>query len=63
MNRPEIESPAASFAWSTLSIVGLLAGVGVSLVPGLSGIWDIGGGAFERRLRRQTIRPRRGGLR
>ena len=50
MNRPEIESPAASFAWSTLSIVGLLAGVGVSLVPGLSGIWDIGGGAFERRV-------------
>ena len=49
MNRPGVESPALAFGWSMASIALLLIGVGASLVPPLAEVWDVGGGAFERR--------------
>ena len=49
MNRPGLESPSASLRWSVITIVALLAGVAVSVIPSLDRVWDVGGGAFEQR--------------
>lgn len=47
--RPGGESPRATLLWSMVTIAGLCLGVGVSRIPALATVWDIGGGAFERR--------------
>ena len=49
MMRPGGESPRATLLWSMVTIAGLCLGVGVSRIPALATVWDIGGGAFERR--------------
>lgn len=43
------ESPRSMLVWSVVIILGLLAGVGISRVPALVDVWDVAGGAFERR--------------
>ena len=47
--QPGGETPRASVIWSFVTILLLLLGVGTSRLPGAKAVWDVGGGAFERR--------------
>ena len=49
MIRPGGESPRATLLWSMVTIGGLCLGAGASRIPALATVWDVGGGAFERR--------------